>query len=532
MRRVLLAGLLALFPLQALAQCESAILPAGFVCGNPTASPTFVQPASALAIFGAAAPTAGLVPNSTAPSTWSYTATPVLGIPATTLGTLGLANSAGGTTTLQPGATVNSTLTLQGTGTVVNRDSTDTLTHKTFDTAGAGNVFNINGNGITAVTGSGGTVALATSPIFTTPTLGAATATSINKVAITAPATSATLTIANGKTFTVNNSLTFSGGDSGTITFPTATDTVVLNGAAATLSSKTLGISNLVELITSSFTLDDPGDTTKKLQFAISGFTTGTTRTWTWPNSSDTVVGAAATQSLSSKTIGPTNSIEVQSGSFTIDDSGDNTKKLVFANSGFTTGTTRTWTWQNSSDTVVGRATTDTLTNKTFNSAGTGNTLQVSGVTVSAGQYPGTATNDSATAGNVGEYVNSTLAVGSEITFTTTTPANITSISLTAGDWDVWGVVEFDIAGTTNVTALTGAINTTSATLPTQGSPGWGQYTAFPGTGNTVSSNPGQPILPMRQLLSTTTTVFLVGRCNFTVSTCKGYGWISARRRR
>lgn len=47
-----------------------------------------------------------------------------------------------------------------------------------------------------------------TSPSFTTPTLGVAAATSVNKVAITAPATSATLTIADGKTFTVNQTMT------------------------------------------------------------------------------------------------------------------------------------------------------------------------------------------------------------------------------------------------------------------------------------------------------------------------------------
>ncbi|MDR3487104.1 MAG: hypothetical protein P4M05_19630, partial [Bradyrhizobium sp.] len=50
-------------------------------------------------------------------------------------------------------------------------------------------------------TGSGSLV-FGTSPSLTTPSLGVATATSINKVAITAPATSATLTIANGKTLT------------------------------------------------------------------------------------------------------------------------------------------------------------------------------------------------------------------------------------------------------------------------------------------------------------------------------------------
>ena len=46
------------------------------------------------------------------------------------------------------------------------------------------------------------------SPTLVTPTLGEAAATSINKVAITAPATAATLTIADGVTLTVNASVT------------------------------------------------------------------------------------------------------------------------------------------------------------------------------------------------------------------------------------------------------------------------------------------------------------------------------------
>lgn len=65
-------------------------------------------------------------------------------------------------------------------------------------------------------TGSG-LLVFATSPTLTTPILGVAAATSINKVAITAPATSATLTIANGKTATVSNTLTFAGTDASTL---------------------------------------------------------------------------------------------------------------------------------------------------------------------------------------------------------------------------------------------------------------------------------------------------------------------------
>jgi len=67
-----------------------------------------------------------------------------------------------------------------------------------------------------ATTGSG-SVVLATSPSLVTPTLGVATATSVNKMAITTPATSSTLAVADGKTFTASNTLTLSGTDGSTL---------------------------------------------------------------------------------------------------------------------------------------------------------------------------------------------------------------------------------------------------------------------------------------------------------------------------
>ena len=75
-----------------------------------------------------------------------------------------------------------------------------------------------------------------TSPTMTTPTLGVASATSINKVAITAPATSATLTIADGKTLTANNSLTLAGTDATTMTFPSTSATIARTDAAQTFT--------------------------------------------------------------------------------------------------------------------------------------------------------------------------------------------------------------------------------------------------------------------------------------------------------
>ncbi len=111
------------------------------------------------------------------------------------------------------------TLTLPTvTDTLVGRATTDTFTNKTYDTAGTGNVFKINGTSITATTGSG-SVVLATSPTLVTPTLGAATATSINGLTITS--STGTLSITNAKTLAATNSLTFSGTDGSTLNIGT-----------------------------------------------------------------------------------------------------------------------------------------------------------------------------------------------------------------------------------------------------------------------------------------------------------------------
>lgn len=92
-------------------------------------------------------------------------------------------------------------------------------------------------NAFSSSTGSGAVVGQ-TSAVLVTPNIGVATATSVNKVAITAPATSATLTIANGKTLTANNSIAFSGTDGTTQTFQ-ASDTIVGRATTDTLTNKT-----------------------------------------------------------------------------------------------------------------------------------------------------------------------------------------------------------------------------------------------------------------------------------------------------
>jgi hypothetical protein len=78
---------------------------------------------------------------------------------------------------------------------------------------------------VTDETGSGALV-FATSPTLVTPVLGVASATTVNKVTLTAPATGSTLTVADGKTLTASNSITLAGTDATTMTFPPASASV------------------------------------------------------------------------------------------------------------------------------------------------------------------------------------------------------------------------------------------------------------------------------------------------------------------
>lgn len=144
-------------------------------------------------------------------------------------------------------------------------------------------------------------------------------------------------------------------------------------------------------------------------------------------------------------------------------------------------------------------------------------------------QVHGVTTNSSAAAGLVGEYISSTVLVGAAVALTTATPATVTSISLTAGDWDVSANVAFNPAAGTTITVQTGGISTTAATLPV--SPGAGAYATFAAS-FTASASDVFPVGVTRLSLAGTTTVYLVAQASFGTSTMGAYGFIGARRAR
>jgi len=142
-------------------------------------------------------------------------------------------------------------------------------------------------------------------------------------------------------------------------------------------------------------------------------------------------------------------------------------------------------------------------------------------------QYGGTVTNDNAPAGSVGEFISSTVASpGSAIT--SGVGANITSISLTAGDWDVGGQCVGVPAGTTTQSQLFCSVGTTSAT----GNLTAGFFFLGNGVGLTgAAQNSWTMNTPVARFsLASTTTVFLVVQNTFGTSTETAWGIIRARR--
>lgn len=151
--------------------------------------------------------------------------------------------------------------------------------------------------------------------------------------------------------------------------------------------------------------------------------------------------------------------------------------------------------------------------------------------TVASSQVKGTTTNDNAAAGVVGEFITATVATpGSALT--TATPLTITSISLTAGDWDVASVIDFLYTGAT-VTDIRSGPSLTTNVLPTQaggGGLGTDALAIDPSNFATISDVQTLDSGPVRVSIAGTTTVFLVAQATFSVGTVSAFGTIRARR--
>jgi hypothetical protein len=134
--------------------------------------------------------------------------------------------------------------------------------------------------------------------------------------------------------------------------------------------------------------------------------------------------------------------------------------------------------------------------------------------------------------GVVGEQIQSKVNSGSAIALTNATVSNVTSITLTPGDWTVQGGVVFtNTATTTNPTLTKAGISTTSANIGASDASMYANR-LWPGTAITSSGTDFDTMAlgPTRITVAagTTQTVYLCARGNFAAGTMTAYGFIRA----
>lgn len=140
----------------------------------------------------------------------------------------------------------------------------------------------------------------------------------------------------------------------------------------------------------------------------------------------------------------------------------------------------------------------------------------------------GTITNNDAAAGSVGQLLSQVITAASPTNLTNNNIAAIATITLTAGDWDIFGNFGITGAAGTSVTYMGGWFAANGSVFPATQIIGSTQFNPA----YVIGTNVYVYTIPATRVSTTGGSFRLVTLTNFTVSTLAGFGGIYARRRR
>lgn len=175
-----------------------------------------------------------------------------------------------------------------------------------------------------------------------------------------------------------------------------------------------------------------------------------------------------------------------------------------------------------------GANTSSTFGNTSYATVIIGTTVIVYPRILLAGGIQGRVDGSRAASGIVGEVIDSKTPNLFALSIASNTPTNVTSISLTAGNWEVSGGIIMPGSGITSPTSAnyTGSISPTSGTHLADGT----QVTNTEPTKTTTDSYVSISLPPRTISLTATTTYYLVASRVFSAGTCWAGGYLHARR--
>lgn len=314
--------------------------------------------------------------------------------------------------------------------------------------------------------------------------------------AITNETGSGALVFATSPTFTTNflvagsssgtTTIQATAAASGTLTLPAATDTLVGKATTDTLTNKTLDNSIVTGDLSIYFGSNiRTQDNTSGKSFSLSAY-----------DLTDTALNPLITLTngtVASLTIAPTGSSLVNITASNLSISGDS-EGLDFSGTG---------------DHLIQSSAGNLLFG----------TCSILGVTDAS----------NASSGYIGEIISSSVASGSAVSLTTTVVATVTSITLSAGDWEIYGSIAFS-GGAVTATQSQGFFGTASGSSSTGRD--LAKNTVSAGVGSSVSSDLTMAMPTYRVNITTPTTYYLKANSTFTIGSATTYGTIEARRMR